>query len=106
MNNKWIIVIYREKDKICYHAHMHMSYAYTTASSLMQILDNVQCNELFGVGIFQDGPKVINAIKDYLHGFDEREFTNTEILVLLNIAHINAQSGMSMLSEGGLEALL
>ena len=49
---------------------------------------------------------IIKAIKDNLHGFDEREFTNTEIMVLLNIAKINAQCGMSMLREGGLEALL
>ena len=106
MNNEWLIVIYRDKDKICYHVHMDKSYVYTIAGSLMRILDNVQGNELFGVGIFQDDPKVIKAIKDNLHGFDEREFTNTEIMVLLNIAKINAECGMSMLSEGGLEALL
>lgn len=106
MNINWLIVIYREKDRICYHARMDKSYVYTIAGSLMRILDNVQGNELFGVGIFQDDPKVIKDIKDNLHVFDEREFTNTEIMVLLNIAKINAQCGMSMLSEGGLEALL
>lgn len=106
MNNEWLIVIYRDKDKICYHVHMDKSYVYTIAGSLMRILDNVKGNELFGVGIFQDDPKVIKAIKGNLHRFDEREFTNTEIMVLLNIAKINAQCGMSMLREGGLEALL
>lgn len=106
MNNKWLIVIYRDKDKICYHAHMDKSYVYTIAGSLMRILDNVQGNEVYGVGILQDDPKVIMGIKDNSHGFDEREFTNTEIMVLLNMAKINAQCSMSMLSEGGLEALL
>lgn len=106
MNTNWLIVIYRDKDKIGYHVHMDKSYVYTIAGSLMRTLDNVQDNELLGVGIFQDDPEVIKALKDILPGFDEREFTNTEIMVLLNIAKINAQCGMSMLREGGLEALL
>lgn len=105
MNNEWLIVICREKDKICYHAHMDKSYVYTLACSLMRILDNVKDNEMLGVGIFPDEAEVLKYLKETTAIFDEREFTNTEIMVLLNIAKINAQCGMSTLSEGGLEAL-
>lgn len=106
MNNDWLIVIYRVNDKICYHVHMDKSYVYTIAGSLMRILDNVQGNEMLGVGIFHDTTRMLKAIKETVPFLDEREFTDSEIMVLLNMSKINAECGMAMYREGGLERLL
>lgn len=105
MNTNWLIVIYRDKDKICYHAHMDKSYAYILAGVLLWKLDKKE-NQTYGMNIFPDIPEVLKAIKDSLTSFNEQVLTDTEVSLLLVIATTKAQSGVNRIVESKTGGLL